>query len=65
MLVVYEREAYHGDFDPGVRITFDKNIRSYIYPDLSDMFKKRDLKHLFKNHFILEVKYFTDKCPHG
>jgi SPX domain protein involved in polyphosphate accumulation len=63
VLVVYEREAYHGVFDPGVRITFDKNIRSLISPKLADMFKKRDLKQLYRNHFILEIKYFTPEMP--
>lgn len=63
VLVVYEREAYHGVFDSGVRITFDKNIRSHLYPVITDMFKKRDLKHLYKKHFILEIKYFTEKMP--
>jgi len=63
VLVVYEREAYHGVFDTGVRITFDKNIRSSMNPKISDMFNNHDLKHLFKNHFILEIKYFTDSMP--
>ncbi len=63
VLIVYEREAYHGLFDPGVRITFDKNIRSLISPGLKDMFKKRDLKQIYRNHFILEIKYFTPEMP--
>ncbi len=63
VLVVYEREAYHGFFDQGVRITFDKNIRSSNYPELREMFNNNNLKHLFVNHFILEIKYFTDQMP--
>lgn len=63
VLVVYEREAYHGKFDDGVRVTFDKNIRSSIYPQLSDLFNNHDLKHLFPRHFILEIKYFTQQMP--
>ncbi len=63
VLVVYEREAYHGKFDPGVRITLDKNIRSSIYPTISDLFNKNNLKHLYDKQFILEIKYFTDKMP--
>jgi hypothetical protein len=62
-LIVYEREAWHGKFDQGVRITFDKNIRSLAYPDLDCLFDDGNLKHLFNNHFILEIKYFTDHMP--
>ena len=62
-LIVYEREAWHGKFDQGVRITFDKNIRSLAYPDLDNLFDDGGLKHLFSNHFILEIKYFTDQMP--
>jgi hypothetical protein len=63
VLIVYEREAYHGNFDPTVRITFDKNIRSSIYPAMSDMFNKNNLKSLFARHFILEIKYYSEKMP--
>lgn len=62
-LIVYEREAWHGKFDQGVRITFDKNIRSLVYPDLDMLFDDNNMKHLFSNQFILEVKYFTDHMP--
>ena len=63
VLVVYEREAYHGRIDQGVRITFDKNIRSYNYPQYKDLFNKEGLRHLFPTHFILEIKYFSDRMP--
>ncbi len=63
VLIVYEREAYHGLLDSGVRITFDKNIRSFSYPAINDMFRESNLRHLFRNHFIMEIKYFTDKMP--
>ncbi len=63
VLVTYEREAYQGLLDPGVRITFDKNIRSYIFPTLKDFYREEGLKHLFPYHFILEIKYFTDNMP--
>jgi SPX domain protein involved in polyphosphate accumulation len=62
-LVVYEREAYHGLLDPGVRITFDKNIRSKVFPAFSELFTEKNLTHLFSSHFILEIKYFTDDMP--
>ncbi len=62
-LITYEREAYHGKLNPGIRITFDKNMRSTINPNLSQLFDDDNLRPLFKNHFILEVKYFEDTMP--
>ncbi len=62
-LIVYEREAYHGKFDPGVRITFDKNIRSYNYPEINALYENVNFTYLFKNHFILEIKYFDHTMP--
>jgi hypothetical protein len=62
-LVVYEREAWHGKFDPDVRITFDKNIRSKIYPDIDKLFDDENMSYLFDNHFILEIKYLTNQMP--
>jgi hypothetical protein len=62
-LIVYEREAWHGKFDQGVRITFDKNIRSKIYPHIDRLFEDDNMHYLFDNHFVLEIKYFTDRMP--
>jgi SPX domain protein involved in polyphosphate accumulation len=62
-LIVYEREAWHGKFDQGVRITFDKNIRSLTYPDIDQLFEDDSMNYLFDSHFILEIKYFTDQMP--
>jgi SPX domain protein involved in polyphosphate accumulation len=62
-LIVYEREAYHGKFDPGVRITFDKNIRSLNHPGIDQLFEDDNMTYLFDNQFILEIKYFTDQMP--
>ncbi len=62
-LVVYEREAYFGKLDNGVRITFDKNIRSRLYPEIDSLFSEQDMKLLFRNHFILEIKYFRNEMP--
>jgi len=63
VLITYEREAYFGKLDGAVRITFDKNIRSFLYPRFSDLFREENLKHLFPTHFILEIKYYTDEMP--
>ncbi len=62
-LIVYHREPYHGIFDPGVRITFDKNIRSRIYPQLNELFDNVDFVYPWAGHFILEVKYFDSPMP--
>ncbi|MFN6943527.1 MAG: VTC domain-containing protein [Cytophagaceae bacterium] len=57
-LITYDREAYHGKFDSGVRITFDKNVRSSIYPCLEELFSENRAKVITPGYFILEVKYF-------
>lgn len=62
-LIVYEREAYHGKFNSDLRITFDKNIRSAIYPRVDDLFDESALSYVWKNHFILEVKYLDPPMP--
>jgi hypothetical protein len=56
-LVVYEREAYHSKFDPSLRITFDKCLRSAIHPALDALFKEEEIRYLMPRHFILEVKH--------
>lgn len=63
VLIVYEREAYQGKFDSGTRITFDKNIRSRIYPEMKELYSNDNLKYLFSSHFILEIKYYIDDMP--
>lgn len=62
-LIVYDREPYHGKFDQGVRITFDKNIRGSVFPAMSDLYTNAGLKYLWEKHFILEIKYFSDQMP--
>lgn len=62
-LITYEREAFHYRFDSSVRITFDKNIRSMNNPGLTDLFEEARLKPLFSSHFILEIKYGSERMP--
>jgi len=62
-LIVYDREPYHGTFDPGVRITFDKNIRSTLYPEFGDLYQAQDYEFPWPDHFILEIKYFDAPMP--
>jgi hypothetical protein len=59
VLITYDREAYHGKFDSGVRITFDKNVRSTPYPLLSEIYSEEKAKLITPGHFILEIKYFN------
>jgi len=61
-LVTYEREAYMGKFDKGVRITFDKNVRTTIYPQLDKIFGEQGAKYLSPEYFVLEIKYH-DEIP--
>lgn len=61
--ITYEREAYHGKFDQGVRITFDKNIRSKLYPNLNEIFEDNHNTFVWKSGFILEIKYFEAPMP--
>ncbi len=56
-LVVYEREAFEGEFNPTLRITFDKNLRSKISSDPADLYSDDDLVNILPGHFILEIKY--------
>lgn len=59
-LVTYEREAYMGRFDKDVRITFDKNVRTTIYPQLHKIFSEEGAKYLSPEHFVLEIKYHNE-----
>lgn len=56
-LVVYEREPFVGVFEPDLRITLDKNLRSIIQPELGDLFTDSFQKYGTPGDFILEVKY--------
>ncbi len=61
-LIAYEREAFVGLDDPTLRVTFDLNVRSYLQPDPTEIFREDDLKHMESSRFILEIK-FTGRMP--
>lgn len=61
--VVYDREAYVGKFDHTVRVTFDKNLRSEIFPAIGDLYSNARLRYAHKSHFILEIKFFGAMMP--
>lgn len=58
VLVIYDREAFWGKFDTSLRLTFDKKLRSVIYPSLEELYQEDKAKITMNNHFILEVKFY-------
>lgn len=56
-LVVYEREAFEGKINPGLRVTFDRNLRSKLTSNPTQLFEEDNLSLILPDHFILEVKY--------
>ena len=58
VLVTYEREAFRGIEEPDLRVTFDLNVRSYVTPDIDDLFREEDLRTFADPWFILEVKFY-------
>ena len=63
VLVVYDREAFKGRFDPSLRITFDKNVRGTAFPALGELFDDHRLKHAMPGSCIFEVKFFRYALP--
>ncbi len=57
ILVTYEREAFLGQHDRTLRITFDKNMRFAPYPSVQDLFEEDTLRHVAPRYFIMEVKF--------
>lgn len=60
ILIRYEREAFIGKFNPCLRLTFDKNIRSFSYPSLEDLFSDNRTISSLPKHFIFEVKFHCE-----
>lgn len=58
VLVAYEREAFYSRFDRTLRVTFDKNVRSRLYPTLGSLYLDRGAKFVAPDRFVLEVKFF-------
>ena len=63
VLVIYEREAFYSKFDQTLRITFDKNIRSLLYPSLDLLYINENVKYTLPHHFIFEVKFHRGCLP--
>jgi hypothetical protein len=54
--VIYEREAFLSKVDPGVRITFDKNLRFQNSVTLDSVFQEEQALYALPNRLILEIK---------
>lgn len=58
VIVIYERESFFCKFNQSFRITFDKNLRSLLYPSLDSLYDEGNVKHLFGHKFLLELKFY-------
>lgn len=63
VLVVYDREAFSGKYDPSLRLTFDKNLRGAVFPALADLYDEQCLEYALAEHFIFELKFFRRSLP--
>jgi hypothetical protein len=63
VLVVYDREAFLGRFDPAIRITFDKALRGTPFPLLEDLYDDDGLQPALAHSWIFEVKFFRCALP--
>lgn len=59
VLVTYDREAFYSKHDSTLRITFDKNLRSFAFPKSFDLYNDADLKKVMTGSFILELKFYS------
>jgi hypothetical protein len=56
-LVVYDRLAYSDTIDNSIRITFDRNLRSRLFPILEEIHYDDRLENLLGDWVIFEVKF--------
>jgi hypothetical protein len=59
--VLYEREPFNCRFRSSLRVTFDRNLRSVLYPGLENLYDETDVVPALPDHFILEVKCDVDR----
>ena len=62
-LVVYDREAFLGRFDPTLRMTFDKALRRTVFPALETLYDEHALECMMPGTFTFEVKFFRSALP--
>ncbi|MFH1515138.1 MAG: polyphosphate polymerase domain-containing protein [bacterium] len=59
VLIIYEREAFFSKFNPSLRLSFDKNLRSTLFPSMDMLYREEQVKLAMRKYFILEVKFYT------
>lgn len=57
ILVIYDREAFFSKFDPSLRLTFDKNLRSALTDKITVFNREIGLRYAMPSHFIWEIKF--------
>lgn len=57
VLVVFDREAYYSRFNSNLRLTIDKNLRYYGFPELTELYKDHVLQNTLNGNAILEIKF--------
>jgi hypothetical protein len=57
VIVAYEREAFECKYNSGLRITFDKNVRTRITNSYNNLYDDINMMPTFENHFVLEIKF--------
>jgi hypothetical protein len=57
-LIAYEREAFYGRFEPNLRLTIDRNVRSRLFPTLASLYEDSDARFVLPGFFIFEVKFY-------
>lgn len=62
-LVVYDREAYFGRYDPSLRITCDLRLRTNLRPGLDSLYDEAGLVAAMTSGFIFEVKFHRNALP--
>jgi hypothetical protein len=62
-LVVYDREAFLGKFDPSLRLTVDKNLRGALLPGLDMLYDDECLQYAMRRCSTFEVKFFRRALP--
>ncbi|MCP4583425.1 MAG: polyphosphate polymerase domain-containing protein [candidate division Zixibacteria bacterium] len=58
VLVIYEREAFFGKFDNTLRLTFDKNLRSAVFPSREMLYDDKQARKAMNKYFVFEVKFY-------
>lgn len=62
-LVVYDREAFFGRYDPSLRITCDVGLRTSLYPPVEALYDEGRLQPAMSGAFVFEVKFHRNALP--